>query len=146
MCIYSCLTSLTPCTFNIWEKVPPPRHNAVGVCNQVTFLILYYPSSRLIPLLHVINAPIQIPDIVNLTISFQFLNFSSQICLLFVTYIIMFLNIYIFLGFQDFHRARISKGVRFLKQLNTKRNISTIASRNKAYAKSQLCILLAKCV
>ena len=37
------------------EMVP-----AVGVCNQVTFLILYYPSSRLIPLLHVINAPIQV--------------------------------------------------------------------------------------
>ena len=66
------------------EIVPPHRHNAVGVCNQVTFLILYYPSSRLIPLLHVINAPIQVPDIVNLTVSFQFLIFSSQICLLFV--------------------------------------------------------------
>ena len=41
-------------------------------------------SSRLIHLLHVINTPIQVPDIVNLTVSFQFLNFSSQICLLFV--------------------------------------------------------------
>ena len=56
----------------------------MGVCNQVTFLILYYPSSRLIPLLHIINAPKQVPDIVNLTVSFQFLNSSSQICLLFV--------------------------------------------------------------
>ena len=42
------------------EIVLLPHHNAVGVCNQVTFLILYYPSSRLIPLLHVINAPIVI--------------------------------------------------------------------------------------
>jgi len=42
------------------------------------------PSSRLIPLLHVIGAPIQVPDIVDLTVSFQFLNFSCQICLLFV--------------------------------------------------------------
>ena len=66
------------------EIVPPPRHNAVAVCNQVTFLIHYYLSSRLIPLLHVIKAPIQVPDIVNLTVSFQFLNFSSQICVLFV--------------------------------------------------------------
>ena len=66
------------------EIFPPPRHNAVGVCNQVNFLILYYPSFRLIPLLHVINAPIQVPDIVYLTVCFQFLNFSSQICLLFV--------------------------------------------------------------
>jgi hypothetical protein len=39
----------------------------VGVRNQVTFLILYYPSSRLIPLLDVINIPIQVPDIVDLT-------------------------------------------------------------------------------
>jgi hypothetical protein len=59
-------------------------HNAVGVCNQVTFLILYYPSSRLIPLLDVINTPIQVPDIVDLTVSFQFLKFRIQICLLFV--------------------------------------------------------------
>jgi hypothetical protein len=46
------------------EIVPPPRHNTEGVCNQVTFLILYYNSSRLVPLLEVINAPIQVPDIV----------------------------------------------------------------------------------
>jgi hypothetical protein len=39
----------------------------VGVCNHITFLILYYNSSRLVPLPEVINAPIQVPDIVNLT-------------------------------------------------------------------------------
>jgi hypothetical protein len=61
------------------EEVPPPRHNAVGVCNQVTLIILYYPSSRLIPLLDDINAPIQVPDIVYLTASFQFLNFSFPV-------------------------------------------------------------------
>jgi hypothetical protein len=66
------------------EIVPPPRHNAVGVCNQVTFLIFYYPSSRLIPILDAINTPIQVSDIVDLTVSFQFLNFSYKICLLFV--------------------------------------------------------------
>jgi hypothetical protein len=49
------------------EKFPPPHHNTVGVCNQVTFLILYYNSSRLLPLLEVINAPKQVPDIVDLT-------------------------------------------------------------------------------
>jgi len=63
------------------EIVPQPRHNAVGVCNQDSFLILYYRSSRLIPLLHVINVPIQVPDIVNLNVSLQFLNFSLKICL-----------------------------------------------------------------
>ena len=67
----------------VGEIFPSPRHNAVGVCNQVTFLILYYPSSRLIPIFHVIKAPLQVPDNVNLTDSFQFLNFSSQICLRF---------------------------------------------------------------
>jgi hypothetical protein len=50
------------------EIVPPPHHNAVGVRNQVTFLILYYPSSRPIPVLDVINTPIQVPDIVDLLV------------------------------------------------------------------------------
>ena len=56
----------------------------MGVCNQVTFLILNYISSRLLPLLKVIDAPIQIPNVVNLAVSFKFLNFSSQIFLLFI--------------------------------------------------------------
>src|SRR5215469_5715025 len=66
------------------EIVSPPRHNTVGVCNQISFLVIYYKSSRLVPLLEIINAPIQFPDILNLTVSFEFLNFSFQICLLFV--------------------------------------------------------------
>jgi hypothetical protein len=66
------------------EIVPPSRHNTVGVCNHITFLILYYNSSRLATLPEVINAPIEVPDIVNLTVTFKFLNFSFQICLLFV--------------------------------------------------------------
>ena len=41
-------------------------------------------SDRLVPLLKVIDAPIQVPNVLNLTVSFKFLNFSSQICLLFV--------------------------------------------------------------
>ena len=63
------------------EIVLPPCHNTVGVCNQISFLVLYYNSSRLVPLLKVINAPIQVPDIVDLTVTFQFLDFSFQICL-----------------------------------------------------------------
>jgi len=66
------------------EIVPPPRHNTVGVCNQISILVLYYNSSRLVPLLEVINAPTQAPYIVDLTVSFKFLDFSFQICLLFV--------------------------------------------------------------
>ena len=65
------------------EIVPAPRQNTVGVCNQVAFLILYYVSSRHVPLLKVTDAPIQVPTLY-LTVSFKFLNFSSQICLLFV--------------------------------------------------------------
>jgi len=49
------------------EIIPPPRYNNVGVCNQISFLVLYYNSSRLVTLLEVINAPIKVPDIVDLT-------------------------------------------------------------------------------
>jgi hypothetical protein len=41
----------------------------VGVCNQVTFLILNYITSRLVPLLKVIDAPVQVPR--NVTIRQQ---------------------------------------------------------------------------
>ena len=43
-----------------------------------------YNSSWLFPLLEVINAPIQVPDIVDLTVSFKFNDFSPQMFLLFV--------------------------------------------------------------
>ena len=56
----------------------------MGFCNQVAFLILYYITSRLVPLLKVNDAHIQVPNILDLIVSFKFLNFSSQICLLFV--------------------------------------------------------------
>ena len=56
----------------------------MGVCHQISVLVLNYSSSRLVPLLEVINAPIQVPDIVDLTFSLKFLNFNFQICLLFV--------------------------------------------------------------
>ena len=63
------------------EILLPPCHNTLGVCNQIYFLVLYYNSSRLVPLLEVINAPMQVPDIVDLSVIFKFLNFSSQVCL-----------------------------------------------------------------
>ena len=47
----------------------------MGVRNQITFLILYSISSRLVPLLEVTDAPIQVPNIFYLTVSFKFLNF-----------------------------------------------------------------------
>ena len=41
-------------------------------------------ASGLVPLLKVNDAPIQVPNVFDLAISFKFLNFSSQICLHFV--------------------------------------------------------------
>ena len=66
------------------ETVPPPSHNIVGVCHQVTILILHYITSRLVPILKVIDAPIQVPNVLDLTVSLKLLNFISQLCLLFV--------------------------------------------------------------
>jgi hypothetical protein len=40
--------------------VPPPNHNTVTVCNQITLLILYYINSRLVTLLKIIHAPVYI--------------------------------------------------------------------------------------
>ena len=45
------------------EIVPPPSHNTVGVCNQITIHILYYISSRMVTILKVIDAPVKVPDI-----------------------------------------------------------------------------------
>jgi len=50
------------------EIVPTPGHNTVGVCHQVTFLILHYITSRLVPLLKVIDALIQVPNVLDLTV------------------------------------------------------------------------------
>ena len=61
------------------ETVPPPSYNNVGVCHQVTFLNLHYITSRLLPLLKVIDAPIQVPNVLDLTVSFKFLDFSSNL-------------------------------------------------------------------
>ena len=64
--------------------VPPTSQNTVGVCNQITLLILYHISSRLVTLLQVTDAPKQVFDIFYLTLSFKLINFSFQTFLLFV--------------------------------------------------------------
>src|SRR5215470_13183680 len=66
------------------EMIPPPSQNTVGVCNQVTLLILYYFSSRLVPPLKRNDTPIQVSEILVLTVCFKFINFSFQIFPLFV--------------------------------------------------------------
>jgi hypothetical protein len=49
--------------------VSPPNQDTVGICKQITLLIISYVSSRLVTLLKVTDAPIQIPNIFYLTIS-----------------------------------------------------------------------------
>jgi hypothetical protein len=62
---------------------PPSSQNSVGFCNQITPLILYYISSRVVTLLKVIDAHMQVSDIFYLTVTSKFTNFSFQIFLLF---------------------------------------------------------------
>jgi len=46
------------CIEQLREMFPPPSRNTVGVCNQITLLIPYYNSARLVTLLKIIDAPI----------------------------------------------------------------------------------------
>jgi len=66
------------------EIIPPPSQNIVVVCNQITLLMLYYITSRLVTLVKVTDAPIQVSDILVLTVCFKFINFSFPAFLLFV--------------------------------------------------------------
>ena len=45
------------------EMVPSHSRSTVGVCKQITLLILYYICSRLVILLKVIDASIQVSDL-----------------------------------------------------------------------------------
>jgi hypothetical protein len=64
--------------------IPPPSQNTVVVCNQITLLILYYIISRLVTLLKVVGVPVQVSDILVLSVCFMFINFGFQIFLLFI--------------------------------------------------------------
>ena len=66
------------------EMVPPPPKILWGSANQITLLIIYCISSRLVTLLKVTDALIQVSDIFYLTVRFKFINFSFQIFLLFI--------------------------------------------------------------
>ena len=102
-CVYFCVPNIiNPMhILQLGEIVPPRSQNTVGICNQITLLILYSISSRLVTLLKAIDSPIKVPNIFDLTVSFKFLNFSFQICLLFVpemsacftSYIVHIINI-----------------------------------------------------
>jgi len=79
--MYLCLRNITKPMYmkQLREMIPPPTHNTVGFCNQITHLILYYISSRLVTLLKIINAPVQVSDIFYITVSFKIISFNFQI-------------------------------------------------------------------
>jgi len=58
--MYFCLPNLTNPTNiqQLREMVPPLCQNTVGVLNQITLLILYYISSRLLTLRKAIDTPL----------------------------------------------------------------------------------------
>jgi hypothetical protein len=58
--------------------IPPPNQNTVTVCKQITLLILYYISYRLVTYLKVIDSSLKVSDKFYFTISFTFINFSFQ--------------------------------------------------------------------
>jgi len=53
------------------EMVPLPSQTTVAVCNRITLLILYYITSNPATFLKVTDAPIQVPDIFDLSVSFK---------------------------------------------------------------------------
>jgi hypothetical protein len=65
--------------------VPPPKQNTVEICSQITLLILHFINSKLLTHPKVINVPVQVSEIFDLTMSFKFISFSFQIFLLLVS-------------------------------------------------------------
>jgi hypothetical protein len=53
------------------EMVPPSSQNTVAIYSQITLLIPYYIISGLVALLKFTEAPIQMSDICDLTVSFK---------------------------------------------------------------------------
>ena len=70
--------------------VPPPTQNTVAVCHQIALLTLHYISSRLVTLLKVPYAPVQVTNIFDLTVSFNpgMISVNSQFEAQFSMYVI----------------------------------------------------------
>jgi len=64
---------------------PPLSQNAVGVCNQITLLIVYYIIFRLGTLLKVMVHLYESPTFLIFPVSFMFINFSFHIFLVLVS-------------------------------------------------------------
>jgi len=85
VCVSVCLTINTLYIQRLEEIFPLPTKKTVEVSNQIIILNIYYIISRLITLLKITDAPIQVPNIFYLTASFKCLYFSFQIFLIFVS-------------------------------------------------------------
>jgi hypothetical protein len=59
--------------------IPLSAHNTMEVYYQITLLMLYYISSRLVNLLKVVAAPVQVSDILIIIVCFKFINLTFRI-------------------------------------------------------------------
>jgi hypothetical protein len=66
-------------TDKLEEMVSPTSQNTSGPCNQITLIIFYYIISRLVTLLELNGALIQVSYTVCFTLIFKFINFNFQI-------------------------------------------------------------------
>ena len=86
VCISICLASLTQSILFSWATWFQQVTKILWeFFKQITLLILYCIIYGLLTLLKVIDAPIQIPHIVYLIVSFNFFNFSFRISFFFLT-------------------------------------------------------------
>ena len=79
-----CLTSLTPSIYNNWEKLYIHLDKILWQANQITVLIFYSISFRMVTLLKVTDVPLQVSGIFVITVCFTFFNCFSQIFTRFV--------------------------------------------------------------
>ena len=88
VCISLCLISLTLYTFNTWEKYFLHLTTILWEsANQIALLVIYYISSSLATLLKVTDTPIQIPNILDLTLCLKIQppNWMTKLCRLSAT-------------------------------------------------------------
>jgi len=63
------------------EIFPPHSQHPVGVSNQITLLVLYLISSRLVTRLKLIDTPTKFSDILCFILSFKLINITFKIFL-----------------------------------------------------------------
>jgi hypothetical protein len=75
-----------------------PGKNVVGICKQITILILHEVASMLVATIKLIYSSIQVTDVLVLTVRCKLINFAFQIFPLFIpgfaSYIVQIIPIY----------------------------------------------------